>query len=257
MKEPTEATLYRVENGAAWITLNRPERRNALSAILLSEVHEHLTCAGGDPDVRAVVITGSGTAFCSGADLKSPPGSLIQGRNSIPYADVLVQMQQCEKPVIAAVNGFAFAGGIGLVAAADIAISVDEAVFSFSEVRLGLVPAVIATVALPKLGEHHAMKLFLTGERFTGSEAKEFGLIHRTVVKDDLEAAVQSEVDQIKLGGPNAVSACKRLVRVLPTWDRTQALDRAAAWSHQMFKTEEGLEGMAAFREKRKPSWVK
>ncbi|MCY4095310.1 MAG: enoyl-CoA hydratase-related protein [Gammaproteobacteria bacterium] len=252
----TEATLYNVDRGAAWITLNRPENRNALSAVLVSELYEHLGVANDDPDVRCIVITGTDPAFCAGADLKSPPGGSIEGRRSVPYPDVLTRIQDSNKPVIAAVNGAAFAGGLGLVGAADIVVAREDIQFSFSEVRIGVIPAVISVVCIPKLGTHHAMKLFLTGERFTGAQAVEMGFAHRAVPGDQLRAAVQEEIDMINQGGPNAVVECKKLVRAVPNWGREEAFAKTAEWSGRMFRSEEGAEGMAAFREKRKASWI-
>ncbi|MCY3858177.1 MAG: enoyl-CoA hydratase-related protein [Gammaproteobacteria bacterium] len=252
----TEATLYDVEKGAAWITLNRPENRNALSAVLVSELYEHLGVANDDPDVRCIVITGTDPAFCAGADLKSPPGGSIEGRRSVPYPDVLTRIQDSDKPVIAAVNGAAFAGGLGLVGAADIVVAREDVQFSFSEVRIGVIPAVISVVCIPKLGTHHAMKLFLTGERFTGAQAVEMGFAHRAVPGDQLRAAVEEEIDMINQGGPNAVVECKKLVRAVPNWNREEAFAKTAEWSGRMFRSEEGGEGMAAFREKRKASWI-
>jgi methylglutaconyl-CoA hydratase len=253
----TQATLYEVKKGAAWITLNRPENRNALSAILVNELYEHLFNANQDPAVRSIVITGTDPAFCAGADLKSPPGQTIDGGGeSVPYPDVLMRILDSDKPVIAAVNGAAFAGGLGLVGAADIVITVEDVQFSFSEVRIGVIPAVISVVCLPKLGTHHGMKLFLTGERFTGSQAVDFGLAHRAVPKDQLVSAVQEEIDMINLGGPNAVTECKKLVRRVSELDIAQGFAETGEWSVRMFKSEEGTEGMTAFREKRKPSWV-
>ena len=253
----TEATLYEVAGGAAWITLNRPENRNALSAVLVNELNEHLITANNDPDVRSIVITGSDTAFCAGADLKSPPGEAIDGGGkSVPYPDVLTRILDSQKPVIVAVNGAAFAGGLGLVGAADIVITAEDVQFSFSEVRIGVIPAVISVVCLPKLGTHHGMKLFLTGERFTGSQAVDFGLANRAVPKDQLKSAVQEEIDMINLGGPNAVVECKKLVRRVSELDIAQGFAETGDWSVRMFKSEEGAEGMKAFREKRKPSWV-
>ncbi len=252
----TEATLYEVTQGAAWITLNRPENRNALSAVLVNELHAHLTNAIEDAAVRCIVITGNGPAFCAGADLKSPPGEVVDGQRSVPYPDILNMMLDSPKPVIVAVNGAAFAGGLGLVGAADIVVT-DEAVqFSFSEVRIGVIPAVISVVCLPKLGTHHGMKLFLTGERFDGAQAVAMGFAHRAVPGDELRAAVQEEIDMINLGGPLAVSECKKLVRRVPTLSREDGFAETAEWSGRMFRSEEGAEGMAAFREKRKPSWV-
>lgn len=252
----TEATLYDVKKGAAWITLNRPENRNALSAVLVSELYEHLGVANDDPNVRCIVITGTDPAFCAGADLKSPPGGSIEGRRSVPYPDVLTRIQDSDKPVIAAVNGAAFAGGLGLVGAADIVVAREDVQFSFSEVRIGVIPAVISVVCIPKLGTHHAMKLFLTGERFTGAQAVEMGFAHRAVSGDQLRSAVEEEIDMINQGGPNAVVECKKLVRAVPKWNREEAFEKTAAWSGRMFRSDEGAEGMAAFREKRKASWI-
>ena len=189
-----EATLYEVKNGAAWITLNRPENRNALSSILVIELYENLLRANEDPNVRSIVITGTDPAFCAGADLKSPPGATIEGRESVPYPKVLTQIMESPKPVIAAVNGAAFAGGLGLVGASDIVITAEEVQFSFSEVRIGVIPAVISVVCIPKLGKHHAMRLFVTGKRFTGVEAVEMGFAHRAVPRAELEAAVNDSL---------------------------------------------------------------
>ena len=252
----TEATLYDIKNGAAWITLNRPENRNALSSILVSELYEHLLAANEDPEIRCIVITGTDPAFCAGADLKSPPGQAIEGRRVVPYPDVLTQIMESDKPVIAAVNGAAFAGGLGLVGAADIVIAVDKAVFSFREVRIGVIPAVISVVCLPKLGTHYGMRLFVTGERFTGTRAVEMGLAHRAVPGGQLVSAVEAEIEMINLGGPTAVVECKKLVRRVPQLSIEEGFKETAEWSGRMFRSEEAAEGMAAFREKRKPSWV-
>lgn len=253
----TEATLYEVKKGAAWITLNRPENRNALSSALVSELYSHLLAADEDDKVRSIVITGNGSAFCAGADLKSPPGQTIDGGGrAVPYPEVLTTIMNSDKPVIAAINGAAFAGGLGLVGAADIVITVEDAQFSFSEVRIGVIPAVISVVCLPKLGTHHGMKLFLTGERFTGQQAVNMGFAHRAVPADQLVLAVQEEIDMINLGGPNAVVECKKLVRRVQQLSIEDGFKETAEWSVRMFKSEEGAEGIAAFREKRKASWI-
>lgn len=251
-----QATLYRVEQGAAWITLNRPENRNALSAVLVNELAAHFDAAQADPQARCIVITGNGPAFCAGADLKNPPGSATEGKTSVSLAEILARMQDSPKPVIIAVNGAAFAGGLGLVGAGDIVIAVEDAPFSFSEVRIGVIPAVISVVCVPKLGTHHAMKLFITGERFSGRQAVEFGLAHRAVTADQLRTAVQEEIDMIRTGGPIAVAECKRLVRRVQQLPRDEGFEEMSVWSRKMFVSPEGQEGMAAFREKRKPSWM-
>ena len=251
------ATLYELRGGAAWITLNRPEQRNALSAALVNQLDRHLTAAVADPAVRCIVLTGNGPAFCAGADLKSPPGQMIDGHQGVTLADVLAHIQDAPKPVIAAINGAAFAGGLGLVGASDIVITVDSATFSFSEVKIGVIPAVISVVCLPKLGVHHGMKLFLTGERFSGSRAVEVGLAHRSVPSEQWAAAVQTEIDAVCAAGPVAVTECKKLVRRVLQLPRDEAFRETTAWSTRMFLSAEGAEGMAAFREKRQPSWVK
>jgi methylglutaconyl-CoA hydratase len=251
-----QATLYEIRSGAAWIRLNRPENRNALSAILVNELYNHLLAANDNDEVRSIVITGTGTAFCAGADLKSPPGQLVDGKDSIAYPDVLNAILQSPKPVIAAVNGAAFAGGLGLVGAADIVVTAADVQFSFSEVRIGVIPAVISVVCLPKLGTHHGMKLFLTGERFTGQQAVEFGFAHRAVPLDQLEAAISEEIDAINLGGPIAIQECKKLVRRISELSIEEGFAETGTWSQRLFKSDEGAEGMAAFREKRKPNWV-
>jgi len=252
----TEETLYDVRNGGAWITLNRPEKRNALSPTLIAEVYEHLLVANEDDTVRCIVITGAAPAFCAGADLKAKPGQETGGRE-VPYPMLLTQIQDNPKPVIAAINGAAFAGGLGIVGAVDISVTVDNVNFSFSEVRIGVIPAMIAVVCLPKLGTHHGMKLFLTGERFTAAQAVDMGFIHRAVPADKLEAAVQEEIDMISLGGPIAIAEAKKLVRRVPQLSREEGFAETQPWSAKLFAAEEGAEGMAAFREKRKPNWVK
>ena len=251
-----EATLYNVTGGAAWITLNRPERRNALSNVLVTELYDHLAAANAEDDVRAIIITGKPPAFCSGADLKNPPGKAAPGAMAVPYPDVLTAILESPKPVIAAVNGAAFAGGLGLVGAADIAVCVEDATFSFSEVRIGVIPAVISVVCLRKLGSHHGMKLFLTGERFNGKQAVAMGLAHRAVPAERLAAAVQEEIDMIALGGPQAVVECKKLVRRVPEMSIAQGFEETTPWSTRMFNGEEAAEGMAAFREKRPAAWT-
>ena len=251
-----EATLYEVRQGAAWITLNRPQNRNALSAVLVNELDAHLAGALEDPAVRCIVITGTDPAFCAGADLKNPPGQSSDGERAVSLPEVLKRMLDSPKPVIAAVNGAAFAGGLGLVGAADIVITAEDVPYSFSEVRIGVIPAVISVVCLPKLGTHHGMKLFLTGERFTGAQAVQMGFAHRAVPREQLHAAVQEEIDAICLGGPIAVAECKKLVRRVPQLSTDEGFAEMAVWSRRMFGTAEAAEGMSAFREKRKPGWV-
>lgn len=251
------ATRFEIADDAAWITLDSPHNRNALTAESVNELYEHLGSADKNSDVRGIVLTGTGPAFCSGADLKSPPGTIVDGSQSVPYGDVLKRIMDCAKPVIVAVNGSAAAGGLGLIGAADIVVAVDSASFSFREVRVGVIPGVIAVVCLPKIGPHHGMKLFLTGERFSSEQAVSYGLVHRVVQQEELETAVNEELDAIKLGGPIAIKECKRLVRQVPMWSRDEGLVKTQRWSSELFKSAEAAEGMAAFIEKRSASWIK
>ena len=156
-------------------------------------------------------------------------------------------MRHGPKPVVVAANGHAFGGGVGLVAAADIAIAADTAVFSFSEVRIGAIPAMISVVVLPKLGEHQTMRLFLTGERFDAARALGYGLLHRVTAPDALEAAVQQEIDAIAQGGPVAIREAKELVRRVASLPEDEAFAFAEQKIAAIFASEEAAEGMAAF----------
>lgn len=249
-------TEFEITDGAAWIRLNRPEKRNALSAALIIEVYDHLATANELNEIRCIVITGKGPTFCAGADLKSFPGKMTENSRKVTFDEVLKAMIDSPKPIIAAVNGAAFGGGLGLVGAADIVLTATSARFSFSEVKLGVIPAMISVVCIPKLGVHHAKKLFITGEQFDGRRAVELGLAHRAVESDQLEKMVQEEVDMIKLGGPIAVQEAKKLIRRVGELSIDDAFAETEKWSRKMFQSEEAAEGMRAFREKRKPNWA-
>ena len=168
---------------------------------------------------------------------------------------ILKQIWNSPKPVIARVNGPTRAGGIGLVAACDIAVSVDSATFAFSEVRLGLIPAIISVVILPKMGINKTMELFLTGDTFSAAEAVQFGLLNAAVPADHLDEGVSRFTDSILKGAPGALTGCKRLVREVPGMDMDAAFEATAAWSAEFFTSEEAREGMTAFIEKRPPRW--
>jgi len=250
-------TRYELRSGAAWITLASNETRNAMTEPLIQELLAHLTAACGDEAVRSIVLTGEGAAFCAGADLKNQGkmgDSDREGGN--PLVDILRLMRHGPKPVVCAINGHAFGGGLGLVAAGDIVIAAEGAKFSFSEVRLGLIPAMISVVVLPKLGEHLMTRLFLTGERFDAGRALEYGLLHRVVPRDELEAAVQEELDLLSLAGPRALAEAKRLVRTVARLPEDEAFAYAEKKIAELFASDEASEGMAAFQEKRKPAWA-
>jgi methylglutaconyl-CoA hydratase len=251
-----DVTKYERRGRAAWITLDAPQSRNALSAPLVQELGAHLEAAIDDPAVRAIVVTGNGPAFCAGADLKNRGDAVVSGSGKNPFVEILTRMWDGPKPLIAAVNGHAFGGGLGLVAAADIAIAVDTAQFSFSEVRVGVIPAMISVVVLPKLGVHQAMRLFLTGARFDAAQALGYGLLHRVVPADALARAVEDEIAAIALGGPNAVAEAKRLIRTVARLPMDQAFAYAEQKIAALFASPEAAEGMTAFVAKRKPSWA-
>lgn len=234
---------------ASWLYLDEPERRNALSAEMLDELAAAIARAEADDAVRAIVLTGRGASFCAGADLRTPASPL-------QLADVMQAIERCRKPVVAAVNGHAFGGGIGLVAAADIAIASEAAVLSFSEVRLGVIPAIIGVACVPKLGEHHARRLFLTGARLSAEQARAVGLLHRVVPADGLGVAVEAELAELSLGAPGAQAEAKALVARLAAAGRAEAYAWAAEKSAELFASQEAAEGRAAFLEKRKPRWA-
>jgi methylglutaconyl-CoA hydratase len=244
-----------LRGSALWISLNRPESRNALSADLVAALLGDLCAAMEDPRARAVVLTGNGPAFCAGADLKNRGDMGGKGAGN-PFVEILKLVRSGPKPVIAAVNGAAFGGGLGLVAAADIAIGVDSAQMSFSEVRIGAIPAMISVVVLPKLGPHQTMRLFLTGERFDARRALELGLLHRVVAAGELEAAVDAEVREIAKGGPIAVREAKALIRTVERLPEDEAFAFAEKKIAEIFASEEAAEGMRAFAERRPPRWV-
>ena len=251
----SDAVLYEVKRDAAWITLNQPERRNALSAELVDGLRTHLATALADPAVRTVVLTGAGAAFCAGADLKSGGLAAAEGEEH-PFVRVLKAIWHSPKPVIGRINGHAFGGGLGLTAACDLTVAADGATFAFSEVRVGVIPAIISVLCIPKLGIQNAMWLFLTGERISAPRAVEVGLVHRAVPAAELDRAVEEVAGLVRLGGPNAVREAKGLVRRVPTLGLDEAFRATTATSLALFASKEAAEGMQAFVEKRKPRWV-
>lgn len=249
------ATIYESRGAAAWITMNQPERRNALSDELVSGLQADLQTALLDDDVRAIVLTGAGSVFCAGADLKA--GGVASDTNEDhPFVQLLKTIWRFPKPVVARINGHAFGGGVGLTAACDIAIAIDTAKLSFSEVRIGVVPAMISVVVLPKIGIHNAMRLFLTGERFSAEQGSAYGLIHRVVPASALDSAVDEVVGAICLGGPNAIREAKQLVRTVPQLSMDDGFRYTSELIGKLFASDEAREGMEAFLQKRRPSWV-
>jgi methylglutaconyl-CoA hydratase len=243
--------------GVTTLTLDSPANRNALSTPLMRQLLDRLGEALVDQAVRVVVISHTGPVFCSGADLKETAEARENGR--VPaemLADVLAALWEFPKPVVARVAGPARAGGLGLIAAADLAICTREATFAFTEVRLGVIPAVISATVLPRLAPRAAAELYLTGEVFDGVRAAEVGLVTAAVSAEGLDGAVAGYCDALVRGGPLALAGTKQLLRRTSVAGIREELAELSARSAGYFKSAEGREGVTAFREKRPAAWV-
>jgi methylglutaconyl-CoA hydratase len=230
------------------VTLARPERRNAFDAALIAELTEAFTDVG---DARAVVLAGEGQSFCAGADIDWQRSAIdLSYEENVEDALRLYRMcetiDRCQAPVIARVHGYALGGGSGLAACADIAIAAPDTVFGFSEVKLGIIPAVISPFVLPKIGAH-ARRYFLTGERFDADTALRIGLIEE--IADDLDAAVDRVLSELLTAGPEAVREAKRLIRERPAGEETAQI------AARLRAGEEGQEGLRAFLDRREAGW--
>jgi methylglutaconyl-CoA hydratase len=239
------------EGGVLRITLAKPERRNAFDAALIAELHEAFADVG---DARVVVLAGGGPTFCAGADIEWQRASIdLSFEENVEDALRLYRMMEavdaCPAPVVARVQGFALGGGSGLVACSDIVVAAPDATFGFTEVRLGIIPAVISPFVFAKIGTGAARRLFLTGERFDAQTARRIGLVQE--VADDVDAAVDRFVGEIVTSGPEATRAAKRLAREHPS--EGEELARIAAG---LRSSDEGQEGLRAFLDKRKPRWI-
>ncbi len=232
------------------VTLARPETRNAFDASLITELAEAFVDVGTS---RAVVLAGDGPSFCAGADVEWMRASAGLGvEENVADANALRRMFEaidgCPAPVVAVVQGHALGGGIGLVACSDVVLAEQRAVFAFSEVKLGIVPAVISPFALRKIGESAARRYFVTGERFDSATALRIGLVHE--VSDDLEVALERVLGELRTAGPRAARHAKRLVLERP--DGAETARRIA----ERRTSEEGQEGLRAFLERRRPAWA-
>lgn len=237
--------------GIRTLTLDSPHNRNVLSARLLDQLDAALRDATGDADVRGIVLTGAGSVFCSGADL-SERGTAAPNR----MPEILTRLVESPVPVIARVNGHARAGGLGLVAAADLAVAPEAATFAFTEVRVGVAPAMILVPALRVVDRRFLARMTLTGERFGARAAAAAGLLS-DVVGDEaaLDDWVSAQAEALRQAAPGALRATKALLRTLPAQDWADGLAVASETSAALFAGPEAAEGMEAFLEKRKPSW--
>jgi len=240
------------------IRLHRPEVRNALNEVMIAE----LTQAFGalSSETRVVILAGAGASFCAGADAqwmkRSKSFSREENeRDAAGLAALLTAVDECPRPVIARVQGSALGGGVGLVAACDVAVAEDQAQFGFPEVRLGIIPAVISTFVLPRIGVRAARRYFLTGERFASAQAEAMGLIHEVAQKESLDSTIDGIVREILLGGPRAVGLAKKLIRDVLSLPRDRAVEETIRAISDIRVSPEAQEGLSAFLEKRKPLW--
>lgn len=251
------------DTGVLTLTLNRPALHNAFDDATILELTELLRAADADQDVRVAVITGAGACFSAGADLNWMR-SLISAseeenvRDALQLAELLRTLNYLSKPTIARINGAAFGGGVGLIAACDITLASAEARFGLTEVRLGLVPAVISPYVYRRIGEQHARRYFLSGERFDGPRAVAIGLVQECVEPTQLDAAVSTTVAHLLEGGPAALGHAKQLAFAIAGHNaesQRQLDEQTARLIARLRVSAEGQEGLAAFLEKRNPDW--
>ena len=244
------------------ITLCRPDVRNAFNDEVIAELKAAFTEAGQAANVRCVVLAAEGPAFCAGADLNWMRRMADYTReenlaDAGQLAAMLRAIYECPKPTIARVQGDVFAGGVGLVAACDMTVSVDTATYCLSEVKLGLIPATISPYVIRAMGARASHRYFLTAERFSAAEAHRVGLVHEVVAADALDAKVAELTSALVSASPNAVRACKRLVQDVAERDIDDALvAHTVAGIADIRSSAEGKEGVQSFLQKRKPSWL-
>ena len=242
------------------LTLNRPEVRNAFDEAGIASLMTAASGAAADETLRAVVLAGNGKAFCAGADLAWMAKAIAYThRENLSDAEDLARMLEridtLPVPVIGRVQGAALGGGVGLAAICDIVIAADDAVFALSEVKLGILPAVISPYVIRKIGVSAARELFLTGSRITAARAREIGLVHEVVSATELDAAVERRVREVLSSGPRAVTAAKALIREVAGASPSDVIGLTTNTIAAQRVSPEGQEGMRAFLEKRKPDW--
>lgn len=260
----TTGAVVRVElgRGIGVVTLARPDRHNAFDDVMIHELTEAIRSLSSAPDARVILLAADGESFCAGADLEwmqraaalPPDASLVDARR---LATLLWELDRCEKPTVARVQGAAYGGGVGLVAACDVAIAAQRARFALSEVKLGLVPAVVGPYVVAAIGERAARRYFLTGERISAQRALELGLVSSVAVDGaSLDAEVAGVVGALAENGPEALREAKALLRALRGRTIDGALvDEMARTIARVRAGEEAREGMAAFIERRKARW--
>ncbi len=250
-------------NGVIRVTLNRPDVHNAFNDELIAEAIDLFTSIETRDDARAVVLRSGGANFCAGADVNwmSKMVSYTRDENirdSSLLAKMYALINQCPLPVIGRIQGAALGGGVGLVAVCDIAIATAQSKFGLSEVKLGILPAVISPYVIAKIGESHARALFLTGERFDAERALRVGLVHRVVASaDDLDTAIDETLAELRTSGPEAVRGCKKLIAFVRHHEPAESIPYTIEAIATRRVSEEGQQGMKAFLKKEKAPWAK
>lgn len=259
----TQNVLTEIDAGIGIVTLNRPERHNAFDDAMIAELADALQAMAADPSVRVVVISSTGKSFCAGADLnwmqRAAGYGLEENRaDAGELAEMLRRVTDCPKPVIARVQGPAYGGGVGLIAACDMAVATFESRFALTEVKLGLLPAVISPHVLAAIGERYARRYMLTAEIFSAAEAYRIGLIHEMVADEAaLDEAVGEWVTALLKNGPHALAECKTLIRAVAGRPfGPKAIEYTVEAIARVRCSPEGQEGLAAFLQKRKPNWT-
>jgi methylglutaconyl-CoA hydratase len=253
--------LVELSDGVLNVSLNRPEVHNAFNEELIADAVDLFSSIDANA-ARAIVLKGSGKSFCAGADLNwmSRMVSYTRDENvrdSSLLAKMFALIDDCPLPVVGRVQGAAIGGGVGLAAVCDVVIAMSDAKFGLSEVKLGILPAVISPYVIAKIGETHARALFLTGERFEAERAQRIGLVHRVVdTIEQLDAAVYETVTQLKTSGPEAVRECKKLIAHVATHAAVDSIPYTIDAIASRRVSDEGQEGMKAFLEKRLASWI-
>jgi methylglutaconyl-CoA hydratase len=261
MSEPGVLLERASDPRVARLILNRPERRNAFDGAFVAELQKAVRELASDASSRVVELSAAGKSFCAGADvdwMKKVSGFTMEEnrRDSAELAALFRALDELEKPVVARVQGAALGGGTGLLAVCDVVVAAENATFGTTEVRLGVIPAVISPYLVHKVGESRARAWFVTGERITAAEALQAGLVHHVVPEKELGAKAKTVLDAILLGGPEAVPEAKRLARTAGSMPIREATNIAIQRMGERRSSAEGREGLAAFLEKRKPSWA-
>ena len=254
-------TLAADARGVATLTLNLPEKHNALAPAMIADLHAAAGRLAADDAVRAVVLTGAGKSFCAGGDLAWMREQFEATRaqriaEARKLALMLGRLNELPKPLIGRINGQAYGGGMGMLSVCDVAVAVDTARFGFTETRLGLVPATISPYVVARMGEGHARRVFMSARLFDADEARALGLVSRVVPADGLDAAVEAEVTPYLACAPGAVAASKKLARSLGPVMNRATIERTIEALADAWERPEAHEGVSAFFEKRKPRWA-